>query len=78
MTRGFYSHKGIGLFFAVLTVYYCFNVILELCFDIVVYPTRMSSGFGLENLVSVAIVFCLMYVLGFALLKLKSKHFKMV
>jgi len=76
VTRGQYSQKGIGLFFTVITIYYAFNVSLEVIFGIVVYPTKMSSGFGLENLVSVGAVFSLMYCFGYFLLKLKTKHFK--
>lgn len=78
MTRGCYTHKGIGMFFLAISVYYVFNVSLELLFGIVVYPTKLSSGFGLENLISVASVFSLMYVFGYAILKLKSKHFKKI
>ena len=65
------------LFFVVLTIYYVFNTSLELFFGIIVYPTKLSSGFSLENFVSVCAVFSLMYVFGFALLKLKTKHFKL-
>ena len=78
ITRGCYSHKGIGLFFITISIYYAFNVCLELFLGIVVYPTKMSSGFGLENLVSVSIVFTIMYFFGFAILKLKSKQFKRI
>ena len=78
MTRGCYNHKGIGIFFFTISIYYAFNVSLELLFGIVVYPTKLSSGFGLENLISVATVFCIMYIFGFAILKLKSKHFKKI
>lgn len=51
---------------------------LEIFFGVVVYPTRMSSGFGLENLISVGVVFTMMYFFGYALLKLKSKAFKVL
>ncbi len=78
MTRGCYTHKGIGIFFLTISIYYVFNVSLELLLGIVVYPTKLSSGFGLENLISVATVFSLMYVFGFVILKLKSKHFKKI
>ena len=77
MTKGCYSHKGIGIFFIILTIYYLFNVSLELFFGIIVYPTKLSSGFSLENFVSVGAIFSLMYVFGYALLKLKTKHFKL-
>lgn len=78
ITRGCYSHKGIGLFFFIISIYYTFNVCLEVFFGVVVYPTRMSSGFGLENLISVGVVFTMMYFFGYALLKLKSKAFKVL
>ena len=76
MTKGCYSQKGIGVFFIAISTYYVFNTSLELFFGIIVYPTKLSSGFSLENFVSVGAVFTFMYIFGFALLKLKTKHFK--
>ena len=64
------------MFFAVLGVYYVFNVSLELFFGIVVYPTKLSSGFGWANLISVVVVSAMMYCFGYALLRLKTNRFK--
>lgn len=76
MTRGCYNYKGIAMFFFTISLYYVFNVSLEILFGIVVYPTKMTSGFSLENMISVIVVFTIMYVFGYAILKLKSQHFK--
>ena len=75
-TEGNYSQKGIGLFFAVLFVYYLFNVSLELFFGIVVYPTKLSSGFGMANFIAITVVAVMMYCFGYAMLKLKTIRYK--
>ena len=62
------------MFFAVLGVYYVFNVSLELFFGIVVYPTKVSSGFTLTYFIAVATLFSLMYIFGLAVCSLKKRQ----
>ena len=64
------------MFFAVLGVYYAFNVFLELFFGIVVYPTKISSGLSLTNFIAVGSLFTLMYLFGLAVCSLKKRQQK--